>query len=416
MLNAVIARLLVAALSGMPVAVDPPPATGRAAGAPAPEHRLSLDNSGFAPGRGVRLVSRDGRFALAVRLAVQFRYQFDHDPRARPVEQQSLAVQRARLWLSGHTFGEHNKYFLQLGFAPRELDLHDGAIRNSPLIDAYAVFDYLRELTVWVGQYRVPYSREQLIAEVEPLFVDRSLAHFEFSAGRDIGIDVRSTDFLGLGRLRYYAGAYLGEGRNAPPSSDFGLTYVARVDVLPFGLFSDYAASDLERETRFRASVGGAYAFMDNAQHELGGQGGEWADGGQVDYHNATADAILKYAGWYFESSFLWRRGVRRRSGGRTEDDGTLVPLVPARGGLGYYVQTGYLIPKLPLEPVLRWGQVLAARRGTTSLEDENELGGGLNLYIDGQALKLQVDYFRYFAEDITAGRDQLRLQLGVEF
>jgi phosphate-selective porin OprO/OprP len=236
----------------------------------------------FVPGKGIEFKSKDGRFALAMSLRVGFLYSLkrDGDPAA---ILHNFEIRRFRTVFSGNLFGARNKYFLQLAFAPRELDIQGGVVRGTPVYDAYLQFEQLRDLTVRVGQYRVMYTRERNVADVNPLLIDRSLVNAEFNVDRDIGLDIRSEDLGGIGKLRYYAGVYLGEGRDYNnKGSDAGLMYVGRVDVLPLGLFDDYEAADLWRLKKLRISFGGAYAYHDRARKDRGVLGGA-ADHHRVD-------------------------------------------------------------------------------------------------------------------------------------
>ncbi len=374
----------------------------------------ALEKFKFAPGKGFEVRSADNRYMLQTSLRVGFQYSLLH-PNDGGQTTQAFEVRRFRLNFAGHVFGEHNKFLLQLAFAPRELDVRDGVVRATPVWDAYLNFDHLKSLTVRIGQYRPQYSRERLIQDINPLLIDRSLANAEFNLDRDIGFDIRSEDFLGLERLRYYAGVFMGEGRDVRVRSDFGFLYVARVDVLPFGLFDDYESSDQQRSMKFRASLGAAYAFHDNARRNRGVLGDVPTDGGTTDYHNATADLLLKWAGWYVEAGFLWRDGTR--SAGRAVDDmGVPLPVEGARNGLGWFAQTAYLLPEIRLEPALRYSQVRAIGEAS-SLTDRAEVGCGLNYYFFGHALKAQFDYFRlYDRSAIGTGIDQIRLQLQAAF
>jgi hypothetical protein len=364
----------------------------------------------FTPGKGLEVKSKDGRYALAVSLRFGFMYSLRRDPSAGPGVDHNFEIRRLRSVFSGNLFGAKNKYFLQLAFAPRELDVRDGVVHGSPVYDAYLQFEQLRDLTLRVGQYRVMYTRERNIADVNPLLIDRSLANGEFNLDRDIGLDLRSEDLGGVQKLRYYAGVFMGEGRDANRFSDPGLLYIARVDVLPLGLFDDYEASDLWRVKRPRVSVGGAFAYHDRAKRDRGVLGAAPADGGTTDYHNATADLMFKYAGWSLEAAYMWRRG-RRDPGDAVDEAGVPVPPPAARSGHGWLVQTAVLIPRTRLEPALRTSGTRGL--GVTSMPDRNELGGGLNYYFFGHSLKLQLDYFRTWSpgqQDL--GADLVRLQI----
>lgn len=363
----------------------------------------------FVPGKGLEFKSKDGRFSLAMSLRFGFLYSMkrDGDPAA---VQHNFEIRRFRTVFSGNLFGAKNKYFLQLALAPREMDVRDGVVHGSPVYDAYMQFEQLRDLTLRVGQYRVMYTRERNIADVNPLLIDRSLTNAEFNLDRDIGLDIRSEDLGGIKKLRYYAGVYLGEGRDYNKFGDSGFLYVGRVDVLPLGLFDDYEASDVWRLKKLRLSFGGAYAFHDRARKDRGVLGTAPLDGGTTNYHNTTTDLMLKYAGWSLEGAYMWRHG-QRTPGAALDEMGAPIAVAAARNGHGWLVQTAMLIPRTRLEPAFRYSG--ARGLGVTSMPDRDELGGGLNYYFYGHNLKLQADYFHSFdPSQASPPGDLLRLQI----
>jgi phosphate-selective porin OprO/OprP len=364
----------------------------------------------FVPGKGLELKSEDGRFALATSLRFGFMYSYKNDPAQPDGNHHNFEIRRFRAVFAGNLFGARNKYLLQLAFAPREMDLRDGVVRGTPVYDAYLQFEQLRDLTLRVGQYRVMYTRERNIADVNPLLIDRSLANSEFNVDRDIGLDLRSEDLGGIQKLRYYAGVFLGEGRDYNKFTDAGLMYVGRFDVLPLGLFDDYDASDLWRLQKLRVSFGVAYAYNDRAKKDRGVLGAVPADGGSTNYQNATTDLMVKYAGWSLEAGYMWRQG-KRNPGAAVDNIGAPIAAVPARNGHGWLVQTAVLIPRTRLEPALRYSGYRGI--GITSMPSRDEVGAGFNYYFFGHNLKLQIDYFRSFAPgQLREGGDLLRLQI----
>jgi hypothetical protein len=290
------------------------------------------------------------------------------------------------------------------------MDVRDGDVHASPVYDLYMQFEQLRDLNLRIGQYRVMYTRERNIADVNPLMIDRSLANSEFNVDRDIGLDLRSEDLGGIKKLRYYAGVFLGEGRDQNKFTDSGMMYVGRIDVLPLGLFDDYEASDVWRLKKFRISLSGAYAFNDRAKKDKGVLGTVPADGGTTSYHNATADVMLKYAGWSLEAGYMWRQG-KRQPGSALDEMGVPIAATAARNGHGWLAHTAFLLPKTRLEPAFRYSGFRG--QGVTSMPDRDELGVGLNYYFFGHNLKLQADYFHTFAPGMVAtGTDLLRVQI----
>lgn len=106
------------------VAVPIPPA-----GAPACAHAPVS----FRPGQGVELAPCDGSYALQVWARAQLRYTMDHHEMAGSDYQQAAEVRRAALFLAGHAFNPHNKFFAQFVFSPRDLGLDSGSAINSPI-------------------------------------------------------------------------------------------------------------------------------------------------------------------------------------------------------------------------------------------------------------------------------------------
>jgi hypothetical protein len=256
--------------------------------------------------------------------------------------------------------------------------------------------------------------------------VDRSMVNAEFNLDRDIGFQAMSKDLGGLGgRLAYYAGVFMGEGRNAFELTDPGMLFVGRLEVNPFGKFDDYTEGDLARSKKPGLSIGGAYAFQDRAHAARGNVGVYPADRGTTNFHHITTDLAFKWRGLSFATALHLRKGFNRTSGGALDDTGAVIPTVAARQGLGWYAQLGYVVPKIPLELVGRYGLVRNNYGKTlSSLPDADEAGGGLNWYFVGHDLKLQLDYHRLWDESMgmtpaerrSNGTDRVRLQFQVYF
>lgn len=381
----------------------------------------------WRPGIGIEVSSADKRFSLQFNAFAQMLATVRHTAEVPAMGETaavaahndlSLAFRRARLIFGGNLFSPNIKYKIQLTASPIELGWKNGSITRSPILDWYFTFDRLRDATFQVGQYKVPYNHQRMLRVTGMQFVDRSAANNEFTMDRDIGLDIRSKDVAGLGHLRYYAGVYLGDGIALYGPSDFGLAYVGRVEVLPFGQYDDLEEGDHDRALKPRMLIGGAFAYIDRDPHDQHGFGGQIpADGGKTSTLNATADLNFRYAGLSVESAFFWRKATKRIAGTNVDAMGNPIAPVAPRNGLAYFVQAGYMLPRLPLELGARWGQIKG--QGTpvqTSLLDQNELGGVFNYYFARHWFKLQLDYLHLWNAEIRYGTDQVRLQLQAMF
>lgn len=384
----------------------------------------------YRPGKGLFVKSADDRFAMTTGLRVQMLYTLENDNEegADPAVTQSFQIRRARLVFKGHMFNKHNKFKTELSFSPKDIGLksEEGTAKFTIMRDYYLEFDYLRDFTVRVGQYKLPYSQQRVISSGRLQMVDRSIAGKEFDFDRDIGLDFRSKDFLGLGKLKYYAGIYFGGGRDnytlEPVGEGGGLVYLARIEVAPFGQFNDYVEGDFKRTKRPRLSLGATYSYMDDAIFNKGTKGKRPTDGSTTDIHNVNATVAFKSSGFSLMSEFFWRQGTRDPNAvygiqAEYDDDGNayLPEVEGPRNGYGWFAQGGYMIPKVPLELTSRYSQVRAVGASST-ITDRDEVGGGLNWYIARHPFKIQFDYFRIWEEDMGTGVDQIRIQTQLSF
>lgn len=389
----------------------------------------------FVPGKGLDIQSADRDFRLNIKVFGQILYTVTggdgptEKGSLRPVDdwEQAFAVRRARLLLSGNFWGEHNKYYIQLAFSPQDLQFKDGAPTKTPIFDWYFTFDHLRDLTFQVGQYRVPFNKSRFTPYGNLQFVDRTAANFEFNLDRDIGFDFRSADLFGLNALRYNAGVFIAEGRDGYQASDFGMLYIARLEVLPLGIFKDNIEADLERRKTPGLSLGAAYAFLDDAKYSKGILGSTPSDGGTSDIHTATADIGFKWAGLAISSEFYYRKSHRDfgdiqavdESGNPVFEADGVTPVIDEeapRNGLGWYAQVGFVLPWIPLEPVARFGQVQPVG-SDSELKRLDEIGGGINWYIFGSSMALKTDYHHRFSRgDFADATDEIRLSFQAGF
>jgi hypothetical protein len=367
----------------------------------------------FEPGEGVLISTPDHRFEMNIRsrgmLLLTFEVPEPDATGARPDPGVDLDVRRARITIQGRLFDPDVRYRLQLAIAPRDMlettyaEVNSsgsfgtlGAPHRSPLIDWYVELRHLRDLHVRVGQFIVPYNRHRVTSSSSLQLVDRSLASSEFNLDRDLGIQLYSPDVGGLGWLRYYAGLFMNEGRDGLFGADLGFLWVARVEVLPFGLFNDYSEGDIEPSHAPHLSVGASYAFANQGRLTQSTIGRLASDGGTFDYHNVEIDAVLQWHGFSLMSEVMFRQGWHRAGPVTVTPDSTLIP----RNGMGWFAQAGYLLPGTPVEIAARYGFTLPLFDMQDSpVSADSELGAGVNLFFHRHAFKLQLDYFHLWAD-----------------
>jgi phosphate-selective porin OprO/OprP len=382
----------VAALAG--ALVSPTEATADAE----PADNFTVDGGGD----GVRWTSGDRKFSMGLTMRAQMRYTAEIED---PESTQSLQIRRARIKSVGWLFGESFRYQLELGLSPRDMRFTDQGATFTPLLDWFFEFRHLRDLTVRVGQSKLAYSLTRVQSSGDLQFVDRSPANGEFNLDRDIAIDIRSYDFLGLGRLRYFAGAFLGEGRDARGPTNFEMGYFGRVEVYPLGNDDTHGYQvDFARTRRARLMIAGAYAFLDGGTRELGTRGDRPEDGGTTDSHNVTVDTSLKVAGL----SVLGEGFLRRTRRVEPEVPSPGILLAPGRDGYGFSAQAGYLMGVQPVEFAARYGEVHPLR--FSPIQSLRQPGAALSWYVLEHAVKLQLDYHATFGPSVPLGH-AIRLQ-----
>lgn len=367
-----------------------------------------------APGKGLTLTLGDDRFSLSLRSRAQIRDTVVAQ-RGRPTTNE-INVKTARVWLQGHVLTRHLTYGVQLAFG--SADFEPGS--SSPIFDAFVDYGRLRDLNIRVGQFFVPFDRARTIREFGLQLVDRPQVVSELSLDRDVGVALSSSDLGGFhGIFGYHLGFFGGEGRNRVGGTGAGFLYTARFVIRPFGAFDDELEGDLTRARRPRMAigVGGAYNQSTNRQRSTTGT---TLTQGTLDYGHAEADLVFKLAGFSLLAEFLYRKARQ----------GSLVGMVNgaevrewSRSAYGWLVQAGFMV-HAKVELAARYDELrpIVGDSGTDPAllalvkATGKELGAGLNVYLNGHAFKLQLDYQYQFGESLSGGRHSPRVQLDASF
>ncbi len=168
--------------------------------------------------KGLTFESKDKNFKMKMRLRGQFRATIDQKDNRDPETSTNFSVQRLRIKWDGHAFRPWFLYTVQLG-----------AKDSVTLRDMYFTFAYNKSFAPRVGQFKVPFGRQELNSSSALQFVDRSIVNDEFGWGRDRGMVILG----GLGPMynfSYSGGVFNGDGRNGK-SVDSNMLYAGRLQV-----------------------------------------------------------------------------------------------------------------------------------------------------------------------------------------
>jgi phosphate-selective porin O/P len=364
-------------------ALAPEPATF-APEAPVQESKPVAEISA-APGKGFTIKYGDA-FSFNLRSRFQLRYQLDIPPEDDAGDrnyQQLINIGTARLWFSGNVFRPELTYMIQLAVAGR--DYRDGAI--SPIFDAFVDWKAHRDFNIRAGQFFVPFDRLRTVREFALQMADRPVPIGELTLDRDAGVAFYSDKFLGS-PFAWRAGIFGGGGTNLSTGKEPGFLLTARLEARPLGPIDDDSEGDLERRSKPGLAIGAGIARNWNTNRQRSTTGLTFA-GGTTDYLHLAADAVFKWQGFAAQLEYLWKNASEDQILS-TNADGPVTEWT--RSASGWVAQASYTFDP-PFEIVGRFSKLYASSGTDPRLVDADEVGVGLNYYINGHQFKIQTDW-----------------------
>jgi len=331
----------------------------------------------------------------------------------------NMLVRRSRLKFSGFAYSKKLTYKLELGLTNRDIGKATSFTNDAPkyILDAVVKWNFSGNFVLWFGQTKLPGNRERVISSGDLQQVDRSLLNSRFNIDRDMGFQLRHhfnlTDTFIVKEIFSMA---QGEGRNVTTGNLGGHQYTTRLELLPFGNFTnkkgDYKASDLKFEKDPKLALGFTYDFNNDAVKNRSNLGSYMTnDTGFYSTNISTffADAMYKHKGFSLMAEYAYRDAkdpIAKNS------DGTLTGDI-VQVGNSLNLQTGYLLSKT-LELSGRYTTV-DWDKNITGKGAENQYTLGLSKYILGHKLKIQTD-LSYL--DVADKTNQLlyRFQVDIHF
>lgn len=328
----------------------------------AQDKKHSLNISGYIQVQGTAIENDDAKGA-------------DGKPLA---DEDGFRIRRAKLAAFGNAY-EHVKFKLEANFA------------GTPVLDdAWIEDDRLSYFTGKVGQFKAPFSLEELTSATEILSIERSEVVKQIAPERDMGISFSGKKVAGLidysiGAFNggtatsstahpYSVGSYNNAGKNKTSNDNDHLMYVGRVIAKP----ADWI------------SVG---------VNALTSQDGTGAT--RVDREAYGVDLQLKNPerGCTLQAEYLAQNG----EGKGIDSD-------------GFYVQAAhFFIPKY-LEGLVKYEEYNTETDLATREDDIRWTTVALNFYIDGHDAKLRANYIFKGEKDDNYDNDTLLVQLQLRF
>lgn len=315
------------------------------------------------------LTAQDPPFTMRIGARTQVRGTYA-DP-ANADETTTVRIRRGRLSASGAAY-EHFNYALQLELPGSGARLIDANIRASlsPLV------------TIWFGQGKAYFGRQQLNSSGNLNFVDRTIVDGRFSAGRQQGIAVLGSPLDG--QLEYNLGIYNGNGINQSSNPNNRFMSVARVVATPLGSYSPAeSAHDYPETPRMALGISALNNTVTGAT-------------GDTEITRLNAEAAFKLRGINMTGEF-YREWAEPPAG---EEDYTTN---------GWYTQFGYLLSNRKHEVAARLATIQAASSGSSG--DLVETGVAFSHYFQAHRAKIQMDLRNIRDRDSGTDDREIRVQ-----
>lgn len=261
----------------------------------------------YSYGKGLGLTSPDSIFQLNIRFRMQNRVTYleteDNEP------QYDGQIRRLRLRFDGYVGNPKFLYAIQLSFAPGDV----GEVREGENIniirDAVVFYRPNKNWNFSFGQTKLPGNRQRVNSSGALQLTDRSINNAKFTIDRDFGFQVHNlNEFKDKFSYNFKAAVSTGEGRNVTGKADDGVALTGKIELFPLGAFTNngsYFEGDISREPKPKFMLSGAFQQNNHSQRTQGQLGNDLFE--KRTTKAVMLDAMLKYNGWAFMSSYMSR-------------------------------------------------------------------------------------------------------------
>ena len=339
----------------------------------------------YVEGRGIVFRTPDNMFEGSLGFNLQTRYtNFDIDDRFGGIDANQFRVRRFKLFMNGFFFDPRLTWRLQLAF--------ESSVASRTLDDAWLGWKFADAAQIQMGQYKTPYSRQELYNDGVLQFPERSLATDAFKPSRDEGFMAFGSFCKGL--FTYQAGVFGGTGQSNLRTNE-SVMPVVRLVANPIGTMGASEA-DIQNHKEPALSFGANgftntlrkltdVAFEADLNYAgpagwLGRNVGLFQLGEKVDIKSWGVDAQFKWHGFSLQGEGFWGQAEGQTSGVRLY-------------AYGYYVQGGYFILPEKLDIAGRYSYVdynRSVARGGFAV-----ISAATSYYFRRNSLKVVLDYSR---------------------
>ncbi|HQS04956.1 MAG TPA: porin [Daejeonella sp.] len=342
--------------------------------------------------KGLQYKSPDSSFYINFRFRMQNRIgAFTTSGSDLSFNEYEARVRRLRMRVDGFIMNPKLSYSVQLAFTRGDQDVDNTGIANI-VRDAIIFYQFTPKFYMGFGQNKLPGNRQRVNSSGQLQFADPSIVNGALTIDRDFGLKAYYHNKIGEMDYHLKGAITTGEGRSVN-STDNGLAYTGRIELLPMGSFTgdgDYSEGDLEREPKPKISIAAGYS-MNKKTNRTGGQLGKELYN-PVDMATWMIDAIGKYRGWAYSVEYI------KRHVDNPLTFNTAGSLSYAFTGNGINHQASYIFPS-NIEFAFRYSRLTPSVKILAQEDKKNILELGATKYLNKHRVKMQLN-LNYMATD----------------
>jgi hypothetical protein len=326
--------------------------------------------------KGFFIQGQDGNFKVSIGNRVQSRFTYEgiDGIGAGGADESQFSIPRARLTFKGHAFNPNLKYKFQTDYGKGFLTLKDFFVN----------YKLSKSVHLRVGQWKRPFSRQQINSSGKLALVDRSITDKQFNTGRDMGVALHN-NYEKSPVFEWAVGVF--NGASVKPKVSGSVTTDLDTGA---GSMSSGKMSNIPEQlsplvvARVGYNHGGIKGYCE----------GDFQGGGLRFALGASLMADLKLfddttSGMFAQLDYVVKAHGFSTTGGvyvSTLQDGEALA-DQSLSKTGFHVQAGYLIGKR-YQPVLRYAKVMP-----DGGEETQEIAAGLSMYFYKHNVKWQTDF-----------------------